>query len=243
MEPKTPLDPGVTAPPAEPAAPAAPTEPQTPIAQEPTPNGSEPVTNPGGTNEQTVPFDRFQEVNDKAKAAEAKAQELEEENERLRNPEPASSTNPQNNDDELDPEVEALIRKGAKKLGLVSQDDLAAARNRDQVQQDINDLTATPPVAGIPYDNKTVMDYAKANNLPVTSKNALVAAYKSANWDKILEAERQRAIDGYKTGGSSGAERPGSTGATPPVEPEITGKSTKERTRERIRNARQKLTV
>lgn len=231
-------DPGVTAPPAEPAVPAATQEPSAPSAQEPTPNGSEPVTNPGESSEQTVPFSRFQEVNDKAKASEEEVQRLNEENERLQNAGQPSATP---KDDDLDPEVEDLIRKGAKKLGLVSKEELDQADARRQVKQDINDLTTNPPVAGIPYDNKAVMDYAKTNNLPVTSKGALVAAYRSANWDKILEAERQRAIDGYKSGDSSGAERPGSTGPTPPAEPEIVGKSTKERTRERIRIARQKL--
>lgn len=231
-----PADNDVPAPSAEPAAPV--TEPA--AAAPPTePTGSEPVTNPGDKTEQTVPFTRFQEVNDKAKAAEERANQLQEElNQRELTP-----PMPQNNDDELDPEVEELIRKGAKKLGLVSQDELAADRNKVQVQQDISDLTANPPNPGIPYDNKAVMDYANANSLPITSKAALRAAYRELNYDKIVEVERQRAIDGYKTSGSSGAEQPGSSGAVAPQEPQLTGKSTKERTRERIHNARQKLSI
>lgn len=226
-----PADPGVTAPPAEPAAPAAP-------APEPTPTGSEPVTNPGSDPEQTVPFSRFQEVNDKAKAEADRAAQLESELEELRQ----KPQIPQNdNDDELDPEVEELIRKGAKKLGLVSQSELDANQNKIQVQQDISDLTTTPPVPGIPYEHKAIADYAAANSLPITSKNALVAAYRSMNWDKIMEGERQKAIDGYRTAGANGAEQPGSSGATPPQDPEITGRNPKERTRERIRLARQKL--
>lgn len=236
------LDPGVTVPPAEPVAPAAPTEPSAPSsAQEPTPNGSEPVTNTGAKDEQTVPFTRFQEVNDKAKAAEEELQRLNEENEELRKGGQAPAT--PNEDDDLDPEVEKMLDGYAKKRGLVSQAELDQADAQRQVKQDINDLTTNPPVAGIPYDNKAVMDYAKANNLPVTSKGALVAAYRSANWEAIMEAERKRAIDGYKSGGASGAEQPGSKGAQPPSEPEVTGKSTKERTRERIRIARQKLSA
>lgn len=230
-------NPDVPAPSAEPAASAAPEE--TPLAQPTEPTGSEPVINPGNKEEQTVPFTRFQEVNDKAKAAEEKANKLQEELDQSKQ----TPSIPQNPDDELDPEVEELIRKGAKKLGLVSQSELDANQNKIQVQQDISDLTTNPPNPGIPYDNQAVMDYAKTNNLPITSKAALRAAYRELNYDKIVEVERQRAIEGYKTSGSSGAEQPGSKGAQPPAEPEITGKSTKERTRERIRLARQKLTV
>lgn len=228
MDPST--DPGVTAPPAEPAAPAAPAT--------PAPTGSEPVTNPGTPGEQSVPFSRFQEVNDKAKVAEEDARQAREELEALR-AQPSSS---QGADDELDPEVEDLIRKGAKKLGLVSQAELDANNQQNQVRQDIADLTTNPPNPGIPYDNKAVMDYAKANNMPITSKAALRAAYREMNYDKIVEAQRQSAIESYKKAGSSGAEQPGSTGAVIPPEPELTGRTPKERAKERIRLARQKIT-
>jgi hypothetical protein len=85
------------------------------------------------------------------------------------------------------------------------------------------------------------MDYAKTNNMPITSKAALRAAYREMNYDKIVEAQRQSAIEGYKKAGSSGAELPGSSGATPPEEPELKGKTPKERVKERVRLARQKL--
>lgn len=232
-----PADPGVTVPPADPAANPAPAAPAVP-APVVTP-GSEPVTNPVPPTEQTVPFARFQEVNDKAKAAEERATKLEEELAQSKNPPEIL----QNNDDELDPEVVDLINKSAKKLGYVTKEDLDAERQQNQVRQDIDELTANPPVPGIPYDNKTVIDYAKANNLPIISKQALESAYRSMNWDKIMEAERQRAIEGFQKSGNATAELPGSGGATPPSQPEITGKNTKERTRERIRNARQKLAV
>lgn len=231
-------DPGVTAPPAEPAAPAA-TEPQAP-AQPNDPTGSEPVTNPGDKSEQTVPFARFQEVNDKAKEAEERATKLQEElDQRPQTP----SITPQNGEEELDPEVVDLVSKSAKKLGFVTQEELAQRETDIQVRQDVRELETTPPNVGIPYDHKEVLKYANDNNLPITSKAALRAAYRELNYDKIVEAERQKAIEGYKTAGSSGAEQPGSTGATPPSEPELTGKTAKERTRERIRNARQKLSV
>jgi hypothetical protein len=216
-----PADPGVTAPPAEPTAPAAP------------PVGSEPVTNPG---EQTVPFTRFQEVNDRAKAEAERATQLEQELEEARKPAP-----PPVDDDNPDPDVEKLLDSYAKRKGLVSQAELAAEQNKLQVQRDIEDLSTNPPNPGIPYDNKAVMDYAKTNNMPITSKAALRAAYRELNYDKIVEAQRQSAIEGYKKAGNSGAELPGSSGAVAPEEPELKGKTPKERAKERIRIARQKL--
>lgn len=225
--------PGVT-----PAPPAAPAEPQTPpAAPEAQPNGSEPDTNPGGQQlEQTVPFNRFQEVNDAKKASDDRVKQLEDELAQSRQ----QPSTPQN-DDDLDPEVEDLIRKGAKKLGLVSQQELDARQMQTQVQQDVRDLESHYTNSGIPYDHRAVMSYAESNNMPITSKAALEAAYRSMNWDKLLEVERQRAIAGVQAGNSSSAERPGSSGAQAPQEPELTGKNPKDRARERIRLARQKL--
>lgn len=234
MDPKDPATPGdITTPPVEPAAPVV--EPSAP-SQTP-PAGSEPDTNAGDPGAM-VPSDRLREETEKRRKAEERAQELEQQLAQSKQPQ-----TPQNDDDDLDPETEEIIRKGAKKLGLVSQAELDK-RNLDiQVQQDVKDLETTPPSPGIPYDHKAVMEYAQANNLPITSKSALQAAYKELNWNKIMEGERQRAIEGYKTAGSSSAESPGSGGPQPPSEPEITSKNPKERTRERIRLARQKLQV
>jgi hypothetical protein len=223
------ITPGVTAPPAEPAAPV--TEPPASAPSEPT--GTEPVTKTGEP-EQTVPFSRFQEVNDKAKQAEEEAQQLRDEL--------AASKTPTDEVD-IEEDTEKLLDAYAKKRGLVSQEELAAERSKIQVQQDVNDLTANPPNPGIPFDGKAVTEYANANNLPITSKAAYRAAYREMNYDKIVEVERQKAIEGYKTAGASGAELPGSTGTVVPTEPELTAKTPKERTRERIRNAHQKLTV
>lgn len=231
MDPQNPES-GVTASPAEPAVSAAP-------VQSTQPNGSEPVTNPGNGNEgQTVPFSRFQEVNDKARTAEEEAQNLRNEIEQLRS---IQQQQPQN-DDDLDPDVEKLLDSYAKKHGLVSQQELAAERSRLQVQQDVRDLESNPPVSGIAYDHKAVMAYAKENDLPITSKSALRAAYRDLNWDKIVEAERNRAIDGFKNNNNSGAEMPGSRGAVPPSEQDVSGRSPKERIKSRIGLARQKLT-
>lgn len=218
--------PGDNATPPVAAAPAAPVEAP--------PSGSEPDNNSG--DPAMVPSDRLREETEKRRKAE-------EDNERLQQELEASKAPPPTNDDDPDPDVEKLLDSYAKRKGLVSQEELAAERSKIQVEQDINELTANPPNPGIPYDNKAVMDYAKSNNMPITSRTALRAAYRELNYDKIVEATKQSAIEGYRKAGSSGAELPGSSGAVAPTEPELTGKTPKERARERIRNARQKLTV
>lgn len=235
MDPQNPA-PGVTASPANPAAPAAP-EPQAPQGQPIPPSGREPVTNPGGTPEgQYVPFDRFQEVNNRAKIAEEEAQRFREENEQLRG---QQTPPPQGDDEDLDPDVEDLIRRGAKKLGLVSSEELAERELRAQVQQDVKDLETQYANSGVPYEHQSVLKYAEDNNLPITSKAALRAAYRELNWDKIVEAERQSAITQFKENGSGRAERPGSSGNQPPKDPTQPVHGTKNR----IRAARQRLNV
>lgn len=223
------------APPAASAAPTAPAEPAAPPTPSPTPTGTEPETNPGGNPQEPamVPSDRLREETEKRHQAEARVKELEEQGK--------PSTPPQSDDDDLDAETEDIIRRGAKKLGLVSRDELEANRLQDQVRDDVKTLEVSPPVAGIPYVHKDVLDYAKTNNLPITSKAALQAAYKEMNWDKILEAERQRTIDSLHNGG--GAEKPGSSGARPPENPEPAGRNPREKTKSRIQAARQKLSV
>lgn len=227
------LDPGVTVPPTEPAANPAPTEPITPTAPVNPQPGSEPVQTPAGTPEQTVPFSRFQEVNDAKKAAE-------DELEQLRQQQPPAPVITE--DDELDPDVEELIRKGAKKLGLVSQTELAAERMKIQVDQDVKALEGKYASTDVPYDHKQVMQYAQINNMPITSKASLESAYRSMNWDVLMERERQRAIDSAGSSpNGSGAERPGGGGPTPPAEEPVAGRNPRERGMSRIRAARQKL--
>lgn len=208
MDPKNPPAPDVTAAPsAEPAAPAA------PAPAEPT--GGDPVTSTGESKEQTVPFSRFQDVNDKAKAEAERAAQLEEELAQLKE---QQNQTPQN-EDEVDPEVLDLVKKSASQLGFVSKDELDAREARIQVQQDITDLTAQYKESGIPFDGKKVMDYAKDNNLPITSKKALEAVYRDMNYEAIVEANRKAAVDSYLAGDKSSGEKGTSSGDKPPEEP------------------------
>lgn len=224
-----PATPGDTAtPPVAEATPVAP-------AQDPTPNGSEPDNN-AGKEPAMVPSDRLREETEKRRKAEQALEELKNQ------PAPAPVA-VQDDDVTLDEDTEKLLDSYAKKRGLVSKSELAAQENAIQVRQDVKELEATPPVAGIPYNHQDVLEFAKTNNLPITSKAALQAAYKEMNWDKIMEARSNAAVESYKTSGSGGAEKPGSQGAQPPGESEITGDNPKERTRNRIAAARQKISA
>lgn len=236
MDPQNPAS-GVPASPAAPVA-SATAEPQAPQTPTAPPTGSEPVTNTGsGQPEgQSVPFDRFQEVNNKAKTAEEENERLRQELEQVR--QQPSSKPSVDGDDDLDPDVEDIIRRGAKKLGLVSQDELDSRDLRTQVLQDVKDLESTYGNSGVPYEHNAVMKYANDNNMPVTSKAALRAAYRELNWDKIVEAERQGAITQFKENGSSGAERPGSSGNQSPQDP-----TPVQGTKNRIKAARQRLRI
>lgn len=198
MDPST--DPGVSTPPVEPA---------TPVASVP-PTGSEPVKNTDG---QTVPFSRFQEVNDKAKAAEEAARVAREELESLK-----AQQTPPKDDEDIEPDTLELIKKSASRLGLVSKDELDAREARIQVQSDISELTGQYKDSGIPFDGRKVIEYAKANGMPIGSKKSLDAVYKEMNYDAIVEAQRKAAVAAFQETAKSGGEKSGSKGARPPAE-------------------------
>lgn len=210
-DPIAPEAPGVTAPPAEPAAPAAPVQPAAPAGSEPVQPPSEPQAG------QSVPYERFSEVNTKAKEAEDRAAKAEQELEEMRNSAPPTPA-PNADDDDIDPEVEALVDKIAKKKGYLTQDQIDAQRAQDQVKVDVVDLREEYKSTGIPFDDKAVMQYAQQNGIIVGSKEGLRSAYLSMNHAAIVEAERNRAIDSFKNGGNSAAEKPG--GTPPPKAPE-----------------------
>lgn len=212
-------DPGVTAPPAD-----------TTTATTPPPV-SEDVTNTGKSDEQTVPFTRFQEVNDKAKTAEERAAQLESELASLK------EQQIQTPEDDVEPDTLELIKKANAKLGYVSKEELDAREARIQVQSDINELTSHYKDSGIPFDGKKVIEYAKANGMPLGSKKSLDAVYKEMNFDTIVETQRKAAIAAHQESAKSGAEKSGSSGAKAPSEPKPTS------LKDRIRMARENAKV
>lgn len=219
-------DPGatVTPPVTDPAASAATVQPTTST-------GSEAVTNTGGTGEQQVPFTRFQEVNDKAKAEEERATNLQKELDDFKAQQAQTTSS---SDEELDPDVLDLVKRSSAKLGLVSKEELDTREAQIQVRQDIVDLTSQYKDSGIAFDGKKVIDYAKANGMPLGSKQSLDAVYQYMNREAIVEGQRKAAVTAFQEAAKGGGEKAGSKGASAPEEQQPAG------LKDRIRQAREK---
>lgn len=209
--------------------PPAPSELVTP---QPTPTGENPTSTPAA-EPAMVPSDRLREETEKRRQAEQEAEELRQQLEARQTP-PAE-------DDDLDPETEAIIRKGAKKLGLISQQELAEREIQTQVRLDVKDLESQYANSGVPYVHQDILKYAKDNAMPITSKASLRAAYRDMNADKIQEIERQRIVDELQGKPKAVAELGGSSGSKAPQEEKLKGNSPKERTLSRIARARQNI--
>lgn len=216
--------PGVPTSPVDPGAEQAPATPPS--------NGSEPVINSDGAGDQTVPFSRFQEVNDRAREYESEKTRLEQELEELR----SAQQPPAQEEDDLDPEVEALISKVLSKQGYVKKDDLAAQQVQIQYGLDTRDLTEKYKDSGIPFDASEVRSFANKEGIQVTNKASLEAVYKVMNQDKLLEIATNKALTQFQeNGGKTSAEKPGPGGAKVSEEPEVHG------LKGRIAAARQKV--
>lgn len=221
--------PGVPAPPAEPAAPAAPVQPAAPAGSEPVQPPSEPAAG------QSVPYERFSEVNTKAKDAEERAAKAEQELEEMRNAQPPTPTPPPDDGDDIDPDVEKMLDGFAKKRGYLTQEQIDARDAQNQVKEDVAALTAQYKDTGIPFDDKAVREYAQQNGIVIGSKAGWNSAYLQMNHEAIIEAERNKAIDSFKNGGNSSAEKPGTPAPKAPEEPKPTG------LKNRVRAARERL--
>lgn len=203
-------------------------------------DGSEADNNSSDNQEAMVPSWRVRKETEARRKAEEDKARLEAEISELRNKQSSSETP----DEDVDTEVLDLVKKSAEKLGLVSKDELQRKELEIQVRQDVKDLEGQYANSGIPYDHQKVLDYAEEHNIPVSSKAALQAAYKEMNWDKIVEAERQKAIAGFKEGSSTSGEKPGSSDTKDIAEgKDVEGATPREKSLSRIRAARQKIKV
>lgn len=225
--------------PAAPPAANAPAPASDPAAMNPT-SGSEPDTNPSGNQDSAqVPSYRLREANEAKRAAEDKAEKLQQELDAAKQPPPSSD----DDDDDIDPNVQSLVTKIIKKQGYVKKDEVDASVQatvraqelRQQYQQDTTDLTSKYASTGIPFVADDVRNYAKENGIVISGKASLEATYQVMNSDKIVENTRNAAIAEYKEGGASSGEKPGSSGASMPAEPEVRG------LKNRISAARAKL--
>lgn len=192
-----------------------------PQAPQPTPNGSEPDTNPGNSNGAMVPSDRLREETSKRREAEEHAAELQRQlDERNQQPQ-----NPQSGeDDEVDPEVEKLITKTLEKKGYIKKEDLQAVEMKRQLDSDVQELTGKYAKTSVPFDAKEVVKYAKDHGLQLTNKQSLEAVYRDMNFEKIREAERNAAITEFQESGRNGGEKPrGGEGGEPEQQQEVHG--------------------
>lgn len=215
-----------------------------PAASNPT-SGSEPDINPsGGQDSAQVPSYRLREANEAKRAAEERAQQLQAELDAAKQSSQPTDDD-DDDDDEIEPSVRNLVTKIIKKEGYVKEDQVQATikantevlERQRQYQQDTTDLTTKYANTGVPFVSEDVRNYAKENGINITSRASLEATYSAMNSDKILENARNAAIAEYKEGGKLSGERPGSTGATTPAEPEVRG------LKNRIAAARSKLTT
>src|SRR6185437_16277984 len=109
------------------------------------PVGDDVTSTGNGNQEQTVPFGRFQEVNDKAKAAEERAAEAER---KLAEAEAAKQPSPSDDedDDDIDPSVQKLVTKIIENQGYVKKDDVQKAVQQSelarQYKEDVSELTS-----------------------------------------------------------------------------------------------------
>lgn len=196
---ETPLVPNDVTAPSAAAAPVA--EPTVPPAAPPV---SEDVQTPAADAEQAVPFTRFQEVNNKAKAEAERAEELQ-----ARLDEIEANKTPEA-EVELDDDVKSTLDAYLKQNGYVRQEDLNAKELALQADRDVAELKSRYA----DFDKAKVLDFAKEKQITLSSKEALEATYMFMNKDSILEAERKSAVAAAQAAPQAVAEKPGAGGAT-----------------------------
>lgn len=182
----------------------------TPAAPVASTSGSETVINTDRTAEQTVPYDRFKEVNTALNEYKTLAEQNASELRAIRqNPGSLFGTPPTPVDDDIDPDVQETLNKWATKNGFVRQDDLDA---RTRVQSDIASLKTKYNLT----DEQITSTREQAVKMGAINSDGLEAAYVFLNQDSIIEDRVKAAL---ATAGvqPTTAERPGPGGALPPA--------------------------
>lgn len=197
-------------------SPAPEVQPSVEISAEATPApGSEAVTNPVEEPKQTVPFERFQEVNNELK-------ELRQKVDGITKVEPEVTEEPV----QLDPEVSTMLEGWAKSQGFVRQSDIQAERAAEQAQKDLTDVKTQYKLS----DTELEAVRAEAVAAGAANRKGLENAYFRLNMDKIVEAKVKEALAGG--GAPAVAEKPGvGNAATPPAAEQQPGMSIKDRIR------------
>jgi hypothetical protein len=195
-------------------------------------NGSEAVTNSEVQTEQTVPYSRFQEVNDNLKEERTKREELSQQFESFQ-----SKFTPKSEDNvEIDPETQKILDHYAKQNGFVSKAELEKVQNeaatKIQVQTDIQELKSQFK----DFDYSKVAGYAKENNMSLNSKADLRAVYRDMNTDSIIDNAKKQAIAEFQKSGRT-------TGETSSTSTQQASSQQAPTTKSRIQMAREKLGI
>lgn len=151
----------------------------------------------GETEEKTVPYSRFKEINEQKRQAEAKVAEYE-----------SKSTETSTESEESDPQ-QAVIKKTLNEMGFVSRDQLEQIRRQDKeddaLRQEMSRLsTKYDGKDGRPkFDQDAVVKFALDRQI-----GDLETAYEKLNQAKIIDWHVKQALDksgGVKTEASDGS--------------------------------------
>lgn len=170
---------------------------------------------------QSIPYERFQEVNNKAKQT---AAELEEARQKLAELEANQPKTEEPAEPEIDPQAKKVLDAYLRSQGFVTKEQLDAEKVRIQAETDVRELKGEFD----DFDKDKVLDFAKENGLSIHNKAGLKTAYqmwKSANTDPAAQEEaiRNKILAELKESGQltgTDAERPTAGGSAPkPAEP------------------------
>ena len=122
---------------------------------------------------------------------------------------------------DLDPEAQAAINKWAKSQGFMTKAEFEesnlASSAKSQLTADVAELSSWSESKGYPkFDHEAVNEWAKENNVAITSMAALKGAYLSQNQDAILTAAIKAGVTNATETPKATVEKPGAaTGKAP----------------------------
>jgi hypothetical protein len=179
--------------------------------------GTEAVTKTAENDQQSVPLDRFLEVNSDLKQTK---QELAAINEKL-----ASLGAPKVEESGFDSDTERQLQSWAKSQGFVSQRELEAERASIQTQSDLKDLKGKYSLS----DTDLSRVREEAAKMGVGDARGLEATYAFLFQDKIIEEKVKQAM----AGNTATAEKPGGTASPelPDTQTQKAGMTVQERVR------------
>lgn len=192
---------------------------ETPTNSEVAPEAPAPET-PVDTEELKVPKSRFDEVYAEAKSNKRELDEVKAALEQIKS---QTTAEPVNEGPDLEPEAQAAIEKLLKAKGLMTRAEFEEAqsveRAASQLQTDVRELSGWAEKEGYPkFEVGKVQEWAKENNVSITSKSSLKAAYLAQNQEAIIAAAIKRGVSASEAPKAT-VEKPGAGTGKAPSEP------------------------